>query len=296
MAHGRNAGAHPYRRPHLGCCKRDPWAEEQSSASRWAYQPCEPRFQGFTAKEWRDWVLEPDGSTWCENKRYEADCLVNWMVGRWGLEHLRSGRVLDVGGEPGFLAAALLSQGISATVVDPTWDMTGKDHWANDCKSAAQFGACLEVFRRNFDLQFLAEHRDLVQGASAVVSLYGDEATAPTVAFASRTKKPCAIIPCNECVHFYPEYDQTYEGYCEALLQSAWWQGGSLELVLLEGVPFSRALLVQHPAWSGPPPQLPGLQLGLMRASEWERRGHRRQQAEKQQSSLPQLPQHHPFW
>ncbi|CAJ1366180.1 unnamed protein product [Effrenium voratum] len=291
MAHGRNAGAHPYRRPHLGCCKRDPWAEEQSSASRWAYQPCEPRFQGFTAKEWRDWVLEPDGSTWCENKRYEADCLVNWMVGRWGLEHLRSGRVLDVGGEPGFLAAALLSQGISATVVDPTWDMTGKDHWANDCKSAAQFGACLEVFRRNFDLQFLAEHRDLVQGASAVVSLYGDEATAPTVAFASRTKKPCAIIPCNECVHFYPEYDQTYEGYCEALLQSAWWQGGSLELVLLEGVPFSRALLVQHPAWSGPPPQLPGLQLGLMRASEWER-----QQAEKQQSSLPQLPQHHPFW
>lgn len=49
------------------------------------------------------------------------------MVKTFGLELLRSGSgVIDVGGEPGFVAVALLEQGIPATVVDPSWGMTGK--------------------------------------------------------------------------------------------------------------------------------------------------------------------------
>eukprot|EP00439_Symbiodinium_sp_Y106_P072231 s574_g13.t1 len=91
-------------------------------------------FQGWAAQEWRDWVAGPDGSRWCENKRYEADRIVDWMVCNWGLQNMcRGSGVLDVGGEPGFLASALLARGVGVTVVDPTWRITGKAHASNDC-------------------------------------------------------------------------------------------------------------------------------------------------------------------
>ena len=69
------------------------------------------------------------------------------------------------------------------------------------------------------------EHKELVENASAIVSLYGDEATTPclqyvgprtcaqTLCFRGRAicavlgafqaaiaKAPCVVIPCNECV------------------------------------------------------------------------------------------------
>ena len=34
--------------------------------------------------------------------------------------------MLDIGGEPGFLAAALLSRGVPVTVVDSFWRRSGK--------------------------------------------------------------------------------------------------------------------------------------------------------------------------
>eukprot|EP00913_Durusdinium_trenchii_P034965 g32707.t1 len=36
------------------------------------------------------------------------------------------------------------------------------------------------------------------------------------MAFAVQAQKPSAIVPCNECVHFFPPLNQTYEAYCEA--------------------------------------------------------------------------------
>eukprot|EP00913_Durusdinium_trenchii_P034964 g32706.t1 len=105
------------------------------------------------------------------------------MVQHWGLNCLKRG-VLDVGGEPGWLAAALISRGISVTVVDPCWGITGKElskhtdrtdhwigscicegspreeHWSNDC-SPRPSGAQIRVFKQNFDAQFLAPGRIL---------------------------------------------------------------------------------------------------------------------------------------
>eukprot|EP00439_Symbiodinium_sp_Y106_P047777 s682_g6.t1 len=103
------------------------------------------------------------------------------------------------------------------------------------------------AFSREFDERFIADYPRLVKDASVVVSLYGDEATGPALRFAAEVGKPCVIVPCNECVQFYPDYNKTYEGFCEALLHDAYWYGGHFELVLLTGMPFSRTLLVQNP-------------------------------------------------
>mmetsp|Transcript_74083 Transcript_74083/g.173868 ORF Transcript_74083/g.173868 Transcript_74083/m.173868 type:complete len:329 (-) Transcript_74083:83-1069(-) len=207
-------------------------------------------FQGWAAQEWRDWVAGPDGSRWCENKRYEADRIVDWMVCNWGLQNMcRGSGVLDVGGEPGFLASALLARGVGVTVVDPTWRITGKAHASNDCTWLRKRHPHLRfaAFSREFDERFIADYPRLVKDASVVVSLYGDEATGPALRFAAEVGKPCVIVPCNECVQFYPDYNKTYEGFCEALLHDAYWYGGHFELVLLTGMPFSRTLLVQNP-------------------------------------------------
>eukprot|EP00435_Cladocopium_sp_Y103_P043879 s900_g12.t1 len=218
-----------------------PDASTAYSPEAWWLQWCsEPRYQGWTAKEWQDWIAEPAGATWCENKRYEADWIVDWMIRHWGMELLRGG-VLDVGGEPGFLAAALLARGISVTVVDPTWGVTGKAHWSNDCMATAhETGAKLSAFSRDFDERFLVDHPEMWQ-LSVVVSLYGDEATIPALMFAVDAGKPSAIVPCNECAHFFPDHNKTYEGYCEALLEDAWWRGGHFQLVLMEGREIARA-------------------------------------------------------
>ena len=107
----------------------------------------------------------------------------------------------------------------------------------------------LEVVGREamLDEQFYGQHKDFVDRASAMVSLYGDEATEPSLRFAASLGKPCALIPCNECVHFFPQQNQTYDGYVEACLEVGKQHRGRFELVNLVGAPFSRALLVQPP-------------------------------------------------
>lgn len=266
--HRRHSQPYASHRPRdfAACCQ---------ASEAWWRRCSEPRYQGWTAKEWQDWIAEPAGASWCENKRYEADWIVDWMIRHWGMELLRGG-VLDVGGEPGFLAAALLAKGISVTVVDPTWGVTGKAHWSNDCMASARgTGAKLSAFSRDFDERFLVDHPEMWQ-LSVVVSLYGDEATIPALAFAADAGKPSAIVPCNECAHFFPDHNKTYEGYCEALLEDAWWRGGYFQLVFMEGVPFSRALLVQGPKGFRAPQPRP---TGLMKASEWERKKLEEEQA-----------------
>ncbi|CAK9107869.1 unnamed protein product [Durusdinium trenchii] len=137
--------------------------------------------------------------------------------------------------QPFVLSLDWMSQ---SKVVDPCWGITGKEHWSNDC-SPRPSGAQIRVFKQNFDAQFLAENPWLWE-VGAIVSLYGDEATDPAMAFAVQAQKPSAIVPCNECVHFFPPLNQTYEAYCEALMNSACHSGGRFQLVLMEGVPFSR--------------------------------------------------------
>ncbi|CAJ1373773.1 unnamed protein product [Effrenium voratum] len=91
--------------------------------------------------------------------------------------------VLDVGGEPGFLAAALLSRGIPVTVVDLSWGKTGKNNHTTQIEDMEEAGlpehARFRAVPAAFDESFVAEHRELVEACSALVSLYGDEATTP---------------------------------------------------------------------------------------------------------------------
>ena len=172
------------------------------------------------------------------------------MIKTWGLDLLRSGSgVIDVGGEPGFVAVALMEHGIPATVVDPSWRMTGKTNRLTNIEQMVQLPGCpkFQAFQEMFDENFYGHHRDFVDAASAIVSLYGDEATEPSLRFAASLGKPCALIPCNECIRFFPTHNQTYDGYVQACMDVANQNKGRFELVNLVGAPFSRALLVQPP-------------------------------------------------
>ena len=202
-----------------------------------------------------NWIVTPCGDRWCQTKLYEARCVVDWMVRTWGLELLQSGSgVIDVGGEPGFVAMALLERGVPTIVVDPSWGLTGKTNRLTCIDQMMQMPGCpkFSAFRETFDENFYTNHSELVSASSAIVSLYGDEATDPSLRFASSLGKPCALIPCNECIRFFPSNNQTYDGYVQACIDTANQNKGRFELVNLVGAPFSRALLVQSPlpAWA----------------------------------------------
>lgn len=193
--------------------------------------------------------MTPCGVQWCDNKRLEAEHIVDWMIRSWGLETLRSGGVIDVGGDPGFVATVLLQRGVPVIVVDPCWRMTGKGNrftnleWFDQVPGSPKFTA----FRENFDDNFVARNRDIVSAASALVSLYGDEATDPCLEFAAASGKACAVVPCNECVRFFPPHNQNYDAYVQASVAKACWRGGRLQRIFLPGAPFSRVLIAQAP-------------------------------------------------
>lgn len=170
------------------------------------------------------------------------------MVKNWGLDMLRSGTgVIDVGGDPGFVATAFLRRGIPVTIVDPTWAMSGKVDQRTASELAEFGGSALSIFREYFDDGFCKRNFLHVDSCSAIISMYGDEATAPSIQVAAGLGKPCAIMPCNECIRFFPPQNQTYEGYVYMCIQWGNQLGGRFEFVQLNGAPFSRALVVQGP-------------------------------------------------
>lgn len=217
-----------------------------------SFKEDEPRFDGWTSSQWTEWVQTPCGNTWCSKKRVEAETIADWMVQSWGISALRAGSgVLDIGGEPGFLAAALLSRGVPVTVVDTFWRRSGKQNRHAELPSTEEKGfpdgARFEAIAAPFDEKFVAEHQALVDNASALVSLYGDEATTPCLQYASSSRVPCLVVPCNECVRFFPPHQRNYEGYAQALLADANAKGGRFQRAVLQCTPFSRVLLVQLP-------------------------------------------------
>lgn len=170
------------------------------------------------------------------------------MLANWGLDMLKSGTgVIDVGGDPGFVASALLKRGIPTVVVDPTWGLTGKGDKITATELADPGNPSFSAFQENFDEDFCRSHREVIEGASAIISLYGDEATAPSLQIAAAFGKPSAIVPCPECVRFFPQQKQNYDGYVEFCLAQGNAFGGRFELVQLHGAPFSRQLVVQSP-------------------------------------------------
>lgn len=173
------------------------------------------------------------------------------MIQHWGIDLLRAGSgVVDVGGDPGFLCAALLERGIPTFVVDPVWRYTGKTNAHTAIEQMEQMPGCpaFSSFAECFDEDFCARHQGLVQNCSVIVSLYGDEATEPTLRLAAAMGKPALVIPCNECVRFFPRERPNYDAYVQACVQQGNQQGGRFELATLHAAPFSRAGVIQSPA------------------------------------------------
>jgi len=170
---------------------------------------------------WADWMPTSEGRRWCHDKLWEARRVVDGMIHCWGLEALQSGEgVIDIGGDPGFLAAELLRSNIPVVVVDPAFGVSGKQNSMTTRILRTFDSGKLRLIRQRFDQAFVDDPKngEILCRASAVVSLYPDEATNQilyyTAAFALRT----ALMPCNECQQFFPPGNPTFEGFVEELL------------------------------------------------------------------------------
>lgn len=174
-----------------------------------------------TYRWWADWIPTPAGQQWCANKRWEARRVVDGMIQQWGLQALQAGEgVIDIGGDPGFVAAELLRSGIRVTVVDPAFGVSGK---ANPMTSEVlrHFGQNqLRLIRQPFNQAFVDNpaYAGLLGQATALVSLYPDEATDFCLCFSAFSSMRTALIPCNECRQYFPPHDPTYEGFVNQLL------------------------------------------------------------------------------
>jgi len=174
-----------------------------------------------TYRWWADWIPTPEGQQWCANKRWEARRVVDGMIRQWGLQTLQAGEgVIDVGGDPGFVAAELLRSGIRVTVIDPAFGVSGKAD-----PTTTQFltnfdDRQLRLIRQPFNQDFVDDpkHVRMLRQASALVSLYPDEATNFCLYFSAAFAMRTALIPCNECQQYFPPHDPTYEGFVNHLL------------------------------------------------------------------------------
>eukprot|EP00930_Biecheleria_cincta_P006598 TRINITY_DN107639_c0_g1_i1.p1 TRINITY_DN107639_c0_g1~~TRINITY_DN107639_c0_g1_i1.p1 ORF type:complete len:338 (-),score=11.77 TRINITY_DN107639_c0_g1_i1:12-1025(-) len=234
------------------------------SAQEWAEYNETPEGSA-NYRYWADWIPTADGQNWVANKLCEARCVVHGMINQWGLETLRSGEgVIDVGGDPGFLASELLSCGIHVTVVDPAFGFSGKtDRWTMEYlydpshQHRVRAGAVpFRVLREPFNETLVADpaNAKLMNGFSALVSFYPDEATDFLMSFSAANASRTAVIPCNECKQYFPPHDPTYEGFVRQLLSKDrdnlryYGQVAPLQRRTLSGTPFCPVLLERSPA------------------------------------------------
>mmetsp|Transcript_111412 Transcript_111412/g.315422 ORF Transcript_111412/g.315422 Transcript_111412/m.315422 type:complete len:324 (+) Transcript_111412:67-1038(+) len=213
---------------------------------------------------WAGWVPTPDGQAWCANKRREARRVVDGMIAKWGMHALCAGEgVVDVGGDPGFLAAELLASGIHVTVVDPAFGCSGKaDAWTsayiNDPghqHSVRPGVAPLRVVRECFDESVVQNpaYADIFRGASVIAAFYPDEATEFVLRYSAATATRTVVIPCNECKQFFPPHEPTYEGFVKQLLLNDSYNvrrfnsNAPLQRECLWDTPFCQVLLQRSP-------------------------------------------------
>merc|ERR1711957_515950 len=165
---------------------------------------------------WATWIPTPAGQQWAANKRFEAKRVLEGMINQWGLVTLQGGEgVIDIGGDPGFLAVECVKSGIPITVVDPAFGVSGKA----DAETAEFLQQCdprlFRCIRQPFTQAFADDpvHAKFLRGVVALVALYPDEATAFCLQYTASQNLRTAIIPCNECKQYYPPNNPTYEGF-----------------------------------------------------------------------------------
>uniref|UniRef100_A0A7S4SBU6 Uncharacterized protein n=2 Tax=Alexandrium monilatum TaxID=311494 RepID=A0A7S4SBU6_9DINO len=294
------------------------------TADEWANWNSTPEGQNLY-RWWADWIPTPEGQTWCANKRREARCVVNGMIQTWGLQALCEGEgVIDIGGDPGFVAAELLHSGIHVTVIDPAFGFAGKsDAWTTGYlqdpghSQRVRSGAMpLRIVRAPFDQTFVSDpaNQRLLEGASALVSLYPDEGTGFILEYSAARAMRTALIPCNECLQYFPPHEPTYEGFVKQLLLNdhhylqQYGQNSPLRREQIWGTPYCQVLLsrtpalLQHSLLRSPCSALTDAEaLELQRKRQQESQEvQQQQQQQQQQPSLSREPQlerpHQPQW
>lgn len=187
--------------------------------------------------------------------------MVDGLIQQWGLTALQSGEgVIDVGGDPGFTAAELLRSKIPVTIVDPAFGTSGKtDPMTAAYLSQFEQGG-LRVITAPFDQAFVdnPSHAKLLRGASAMISLYPDEATDYFIYYTAYSNVRTAVIPCNECPRFFPPHNPTYEGFVHQLLHvdlnyvRYFGDSSPLQRERIGNTPYCQVMLQRTP---GPPMQ-----------------------------------------
>jgi len=181
------------------------------------------------------------------------------MIHEWGLEALQSGEgVIDIAGDPGFTAAELLRSNIPVTIVDPALGLSGKSDPMTTTFLSQFEKRGLNVIKKPFNQEFVEDpnHAKLLSGASALISLYPDEATDYCLKFTAYSGLRTFIIPCNECQQYFPPQNPTFEGFVQQCLNvdynySRYFGNSSLlKRERITNTPYCQVILQRTP---GPP-------------------------------------------
>eukprot|EP00746_Dinoflagellata_sp_MGD_P019798 gnl/MRDRNA2_/MRDRNA2_146046_c0_seq1.p1 gnl/MRDRNA2_/MRDRNA2_146046_c0~~gnl/MRDRNA2_/MRDRNA2_146046_c0_seq1.p1 ORF type:complete len:447 (+),score=48.94 gnl/MRDRNA2_/MRDRNA2_146046_c0_seq1:69-1409(+) len=229
------------------------------------------RERGDTAYEYRmNFLNSHEGRDWFSEKQAESKAFVEFLKDRWGLQNLQSGTgVIDVGGDPGILAAEFLRNQIPVTVIDPAWGMSGKRHEATESYLSsrridlrARHGLRIrtkitpfKVIQKPFDRFFVDDPKnaDLLLNASAIVGVHPDEVTGFLLRYSASRDIRTAVIPCDACEEFFPKNNATYEGFVHQLLQQdrlnaySFETSAPLQRTVLETMTFNNRGLEESP-------------------------------------------------
>ena len=174
-------------------------------------------------------LLVHEGDFQCDiaSSSQRAKVYAEWIVEKFGLEFLKTGQILDIGGGRGDLAFELGTKlGLDCTVVDPRpqkfkrWQLKFiRKH--PDCKKAKHI-------QDYFDKEFFDKHLLDIKTVRLVVGLHPDEATEPLVDTALEFSLGFCLIPCCVFSQDFPHRrlqngnsPTSYTDFCDFLVEKS---------------------------------------------------------------------------
>lgn len=174
-------------------------------------------------------LLVHEGDILCDiaSSSQRAKVYAEWIVEKFGLEFLKTGLILDIGGGRGDLAFELGTKlGLECIVVDPRSQKFKR--W--QLKFIKKHPTCIKSrhIQDFFDNNFFEKHLVDVKKVRLVVGLHPDEATEPLVDTALEFSLNFSVIPCCVFAQDFPtrrlkngDSPTSYERFCDFLVEKS---------------------------------------------------------------------------
>lgn len=164
-----------------------------------------------------------DLASGCQRAKVYAD----WIVERFGIDFLKTGLILDIGGGRGDLAFELGTKlGLDCVVVDPRPQKFKR--WQLKLIKKQPSSKVAKHIQDFFNKDFFTKHCVDIESVKLVVGLHPDEATEPIVDLAVDFSLNFSVIPCCVFAQDFPHRrlqngasPSSYEDFCDFLVEKS---------------------------------------------------------------------------